>query len=299
LETLQLGQPIWAKVTKDVGFKPQGEKQIGGDSPLFVQHWFYVAKNVKVSPVPCVVLLTHLGGSRVREGDEGRWRLSALPGQSFLMPPNIPTNWHYSGPVDDLAIYLLAPGHGVQRRLADLVTNFGQPMPFADTLVANAAQELADELDGGASADDTFMGRLANVLLEQVLRVLTEVKAPAITPRHAHYARLKKVIRHINANLADPLSIAELAALADVSDAHFRRIFIDAVGQSPHRYIRNRRLARARNLLATTNLPIAVIADECGFHGQSHLTKCFRSTHAVTPAVYRRETKGGGSSFYI
>lgn len=291
--------PVWARVNKEVGFKPKGERQIGGEAPLYVQHWAYQAKNIKLSPVPCPVLLAHLGGSRVREGKEEDWRLSSLPGQSFLMPPNTPTNWHYTGPIDDLAIYLLAPDHGIQRRVADLVTNRGQPMPFADALVSDAAQELADELDGGAGADEPFMTRLANVMLEQVFRVLTEARAPAIAPRHAHYARLNKVIRHINANLADALSIPKLAAIAEVSDAHFRRIFIDAVGQSPHRYIRNRRLARARSLLVTTNLPIAVIADECGFHGQSHLTKCFRSTHAVTPAVYRRETKGGGSSLYL
>jgi AraC family transcriptional regulator len=99
------------------------------------------------------------------------------------------------------------------------------------------------------------------------------------------------VLRHINAHLSDPLSNQELAGLARVSESHFRRIFSDAVGMTPHRYIHGRRLAQARKLLAMSDLPISVIADECGFYSQSHLTRCFQATHAITPAAYRRQTK--------
>ena len=84
---------------------------------------------------------------------------------------------------------------------------------------------------------------------------------------------------------------AELSEVAGVSESHFRRIFLGAVGMPPHHYIRNRRLARARKLLAMSDLPISIISDECGFYSQSHLTKCFRATHAVPPAVYRRQMR--------
>jgi AraC family transcriptional regulator len=86
----------------------------------------------------------------------------------------------------------------------------------------------------------------------------------------------------------------QLARLAGVSESHFRRIFIDATGLPPHRYIQGRRLAQARKLLVTSELPIPVIADECGFYSQSHLTKGFKATHGTTPAAYRRQMKQVG-----
>jgi AraC family transcriptional regulator len=102
---------------------------------------------------------------------------------------------------------------------------------------------------------------------------------------------LQKVLRHINAHLSESLPNDQLASLAGVSESHFRRIFIDATGLPPHRYVRGRRLAQARKLLAASELPISVIANECGFYSQSHLTKCFQATHAATPAAYRRQMK--------
>ena len=237
------------------------------------------------------MLVTQLGGARVNEGGETGWRLSSLPSQSVLLPPNTATSWHYSGPVDDVAFYFLDPDNGVQGRLSNLVSMHGEPMPFADLLVAAAARQLVDELHNGESADESFMARLASLMLEQVFRALTSSNAPGMHPRHVHFSRVQRVLRHINAHLTEPLLNDQLAELAEVSESHFRRIFLDAMGMPPHRYVQSRRLAQARKLLAMSDLPISVISDECGFYSQSHLTKCFQATHAVTPAAYRRQMK--------
>jgi AraC family transcriptional regulator len=284
-------QPVWSTVRKDLRMQPLTEGRIGGDSPLYVERRVYQARKVDVSGIECPVLITQLGGARVNEGDGRRWRSSTLPSQSILMPPDTPTSWHYSGPVDDVAFYLLDAGNGVQQRLCRLVTMHRAPMQFSDALVAAAAQQLVDELHGGSSADEHFMSRLAELMLEQALRVLTASNAPGLHPGHTHFPRLQKVLRHINAHLAEPLPNDRLADLAGVSESHFRRMFIDATGLPPHRYVRGRRLAQARKLLAASELPISVIADECGFYSQSHLTKCFQATHAATPAAYRRQVK--------
>lgn len=283
--------PVWARVRKDVGMQPLTEGPIGGDAPLYVERWVYQATKVDVSAINCPVLVTQLGGARVKEGGDRRWRSSTLPSQSILIPARTATSWHYSGPVDDVAFYFLDPQHGVQQRLSRLATMHGAPMPFADALVAAAARQLVDELHNGGSADEGFMARLAGLMLEQAFRALTTSNTVGIHPQHVHFSRLQKVLRHINANLTDTLTNAELAEVAGVSESHFRRIFLGAVGMPPHHYIRNRRLARARKLLALSDLPISMISDECGFYSQSHLTKCFRATHAVPPAVYRRQMR--------
>jgi AraC family transcriptional regulator len=285
--------PVWVKVRKDVGTLPLTEGAIGGDAPLYVERWVYQATKVDISGVTCPVLVTQLGGARVKEGDYRRWRSSTLPSQSILLPANTPTSWHYCGPVDDVAFYFLDPQNGVQERLSSLASMHGEPMQFADALVAAAARQLVDELHNGRSADETFMARLAELMLEQVFRVLTTSNTTGIHPQHVHFSRLQRVLRYINAHLTEPLPNAELAELAGVSESHFRRIFLGAVGMPPHHYIRNRRLAQARKLLVMSDLPISMISDECGFYSQSHLTKCFQTTHAVAPAAYRRQMKQG------
>jgi AraC family transcriptional regulator len=282
---------VWSQVRKNVGFAPLTEGRIGGDSPLYVERWVYQAVSVEVAGIPCPVLLTQLGGSRVTEDSTLGRRIEILPSQSLLVPPFTPTRWNYSGPVDDVACYFLDPHNGIQERLGRLVSKHGAPLQFADALVASAAQQLVDELHNGSSADQAFMTLLAQLMLEQTFRVLTGSNPSVIRPQHGHFPRLQRVLRHINDHLGEALPNGELADLAGVSEPHFRRIFLDAVGLAPHKYVQARRLAQARNLLATSELPIPVIAEECGFYNQSHLTRQFRSVHATTPAAYRRRLR--------
>jgi len=292
----EMKNDVWAQVRRNVGVEPLAEGRVGGDSPLYVERWVYQAKSVKVAGVPCPVLLTQLGGARVTEGDDRGHRLEILPSQSVLVPPHTPTRWHYNGPVDDVACYFLDPQSGIQERLGRLLSKQGAPLQFSDALVAAAAQQLADELHNGSSADEAFMILLTRLMLEQTFRVLTASSPSVIRPQHGHFPRLQNVLRHINDHLGEALPNAELAAVAGVSEPHFRRIFLEGLGMAPHKYVQARRLAQARKLLATSELPIPVIAEECGFYNQSHLTKRFRSVHATTPAAHRRQLRPQRSS---
>jgi AraC family transcriptional regulator len=166
-------------------------------------------------------------------------------------------------------------------------------MAFADGLVGVAARQLIDELQKGPAADEGFMERLAAIMLEQAFRALTTPAAGGINPRHIHYARLQAVLNHIHSRLADDLSAAALAARAGVSPGYFRRVFQDATGMPPHRYVLAARLEYARKLLTLSEMPIPRIAQDCGFASQSHLTARFREAHAITPAQLRSKAGRG------
>ena len=73
------------------------------------------------------------------------------------------------------------------------------------------------------------------------------------------------------------------------SPYHFSRSFKQATGVGPQRYVIQRRLERAKRLLRSSHLSIALIAQEAGFVDQSHLTRLFRREIGVTPRRYRAE----------
>jgi AraC family transcriptional regulator len=285
----------WLQVRKELGAEPIVAGMIDGDCPVFVERYLYRSAEKSVSGLRGIALATQFGGSRVHEGERGQWRGDFLPSTSMLFPADCATHWHYSGTVDFAIFYFPEQLDGIQERLALLAQARGAPMQFNDTLVGASALQLVNELHKGASGDKAFMALLAEVMLKQTYRALTTPDTGGIDPRHLHFSRLQVVLGFIHDHVAEDLSIAVLAARAGVSQTHFRRLFQETMGVPPHRYILALRLERARNLLATTAMPIARIASGCGFSDQSHLTASFRAVHAATPAEYRAQVRRPGA----
>jgi AraC family transcriptional regulator len=281
----------WQKVRRELGSTPLAEGLIGGKSPgkpaLFVEHYLFSNIERTVSGMTLTGLVTQFGGARVREGERGAWRSTSLPSQSLLIPANCQTHWHYAGTVEFAVFYFPERADGICEQLRSLASKTGQPIPFGDALVSSAALQLVREIHKGPGSDERFMSALAAVMLEQIHRVLTTPETASFNPRHVHFARLQTVLTHIRDHLDGNLSVPVLADKAGVSVAHFRRLFLDAMGTPPHRYILAARLEQSRKLLAMTSLPIAHISEVCGFSNQSHFTACFRTAHASTPAEYR------------
>jgi len=282
-----LSRPNWLSVREQLGQTPILEGHIHGESPLFVERYMYQTGERVVSGLDCMALLNQFGGGTVHEGQQNQRRSQNLPTQSILVPRGVPTHWYYTGPVDFVVFYFLESDSDVTANLELLVESRGQPLSFSDQLTGAAAQQLVSELYKGQGADQGYMGRLAALMLEQSYRLLTTPCSVNISPRYAHFSRLQAVLNQIHQNLAGDLSVDALANYAGVSSAHFRRLFQEAVGMPVHRYVLATRLEQARRLLTLSEMPIAHIAQECGFSSQSHLTVSFRTIHAVTPAQFR------------
>ncbi len=283
--------PVWLQVRRQLAHQPIAAGAITGPNPLFAERYLFQDIERTVSGLRCTGLVAQFGGSRVREGEPGHWRSMNLPTQSLLIPRGVPTRWHYSGAVDFAVFYFHAGGDTVLTNLEALARSRDAPLPFSDPLVGAAALQLVEELQKGAGADEGFMQRVAQVMLEQAYRALVAPGSRGISPRHAHFSRLQAVLNLVRDDLAGDLSVARLASSVRLSEAHFCRIFRDATGVPPHRYVLAARLDLARNLLTRSTLPIVRIAAECGFSSQSHLTASFRAAHSVTPAQYRNHVR--------
>lgn len=103
--------------------------------------------------------------------------------------------------------------------------------------------------------------------------------------------QIRRVMDYIDAHLSEELYIDTLASVAQCGEKHFPRAFRQSTGLSPHRWLVQRRIDRAKARLASTSMSIAEIALETGFVDQSHFTHVFRKSSGLTPAAYRRDSK--------
>jgi AraC family transcriptional regulator len=100
--------------------------------------------------------------------------------------------------------------------------------------------------------------------------------------------RMKRATEYIAAHLAEPISLADIAAATGLSRMHFAAQFRAATGLRPHEYLLQRRIERARELLLNSRLPLVEIAFEVGFKTQAHFTTVFTRLVGETPNVWRQ-----------
>ena len=102
---------------------------------------------------------------------------------------------------------------------------------------------------------------------------------------------LRRVIEHIETHLSANVSQRALASIAGLGIDHFCCVFKFETGVTPHGFLIRKRVQRAKELLIGSDFPIAQIANEVGFSGQSHLTYHFRRYTGTTPLRFRRAKK--------
>jgi AraC-like DNA-binding protein len=116
---------------------------------------------------------------------------------------------------------------------------------------------------------------------------------PAETPAAKPLApkQLDTVVALMRERLGESLRLEQMASAVGMSADHFARRFAATTGTTPHRYLMNLRVQRARRLLERSDMPVAQIAVNCGFSSQAHMTATFRQLVGVTPARWRRNQR--------
>jgi AraC family transcriptional regulator len=157
-------------------------------------------------------------------------------------------------------------------------------------LVDPSVERLARQIRQQFLQHDGDVASLAPSLAVQAVdRLLNcrEVRRRPLRYKLAPY-QVRAALDYINENLASPLSIEVLAQVTGLSGFFFAHAFTDMLGYSPHQYILDRRLARARELITRTKSSLAEIAYSVGFSSQSHMTSTFCKRLGITPRVLRQ-----------
>ena len=109
---------------------------------------------------------------------------------------------------------------------------------------------------------------------------------PAPGPRLT-LAQRELLVALIEARIAEPIRLVELAAAVGYSQDHFLRLFGASFGLSPHRYVTSRRVEHAKAMLKDPERSLVAVAFACGFSSQAHFNTVFKQRVGITPGRYR------------
>jgi len=100
--------------------------------------------------------------------------------------------------------------------------------------------------------------------------------------------RITKSIEFMKQHLREPLRIATLASVVNLSRSHYTEIFRRVTGYAPLMYLNHLRMQRAVQLLNSTNLSVKAISDQLGFSDQFYFSRAFAKLHGHSPSEHRR-----------
>jgi AraC family transcriptional regulator len=175
-------------------------------------------------------------------------------------------------------------GEAFDGKELELRTQIGIRDPVIEGMAAAWRRELAERGAGGR----LYTEGLGSALAVHVFRAYGEGLSrspPVIGGLGA--LRLRRVVDYIEAHLAEDISLRDLAAQAGLSTHHFGEAFKASTGTSPYRYLIERRILRAKELLLGAEQSIAEIAISVGFASHSHFSDNFRRLTGTTPSRFR------------
>jgi AraC family transcriptional regulator len=257
--------------------------------------------DIDLPPLSNHLVVVHQGhASRVEERIEGRVaRRHMFRGGVTIVPAGVATEWRWEEAPETLHAYLspalverVAAESGAEPGGFEIVDALG----VRDARIEQAGAALLAELKGGGLADKLYAESLASLLAVHLLR-----EHSSLGPRNARKVAeasggrlparaLRRALEYVEENLPRSMTQAEIAAAAGFSPYHFARAFRRSTGLSPHRYVIERRVERAKGLLLEGETPIAVVAREVGFADQAHLTRHVKALLGATPRQILRES---------
>jgi AraC family transcriptional regulator len=244
--------------------------------------------------IPELSVVLHPGPRvKVEQKVRGAYRSYALgEGDVEIFPAMAPRQIRH-GRKDVLILTLSA---ALVARAADEMP--GSPSPaiaqhahLRDARIVQFGMLIAEE------AQDGFPhGRLYGESLGAALAAYLVSRSPGARPAPTRTGglaphALRRVLEHIDANLAGALPLGELAEVAGLSTYRFAHNFKQETGLAPHQYVIRERLARAKRMLHETEITVTAIAFAVGFASPSRFALLFRRATGTTPSAYRESMR--------
>ena len=157
--------------------------------------------------------------------------------------------------------------------------------PGRNAILARLLSDAVEALECDTERARASLFRAAALIGETTTSVLNSRRA-GLAPWQA-----KKTIALIDERLCRRAWVTELAANVNLSQSHFSRCFKTFFGRPPKRFILERRIERALDLMLSGDSRLCDIALACGFNDQAHFSRSFRKHMGLTPNAWRRASK--------
>lgn len=283
-----------ASVSRAVGFAPALSSEGAGWKHAALYAWRGVCQTAHFEPLSEPALIYHTGGAPIIDvrADHGR-RERSRPGLLTLVPAGATVDWFIGGDVHSYSLHL---GADVFAASADGSAPLGANVRFqcglVDPLLSASITALADELTRPAQRGSLYADAIADVVGMHLLRLPAKAALPIAPARGGlSRAQLRRALEQLEDAIEEGIGLHALAREAGLSRTYFAEAFQRAAGVSPHRYLTQRRVARAQTLLQHTALPLTEIALQCGFCNQAHFSQTFRQVTGTTPGRYRSHAR--------
>jgi len=153
-----------------------------------------------------------------------------------------------------------------------------------DPALHHIAMALRAGVQSGAAVDRMYGEALSTALAVHLLR---EYGAAVPGPKKQYGGlpreKLVRAVEYIQDQLDTDLTVSGIAQAVGMSPDHFTRLFKESTGQSPHQYVVEARVRKAKELLTTGKFTISEAAFHVGFADQSHLTRHFKRIFGLPP----------------
>jgi AraC family transcriptional regulator len=153
-----------------------------------------------------------------------------------------------------------------------------------DPTLRYIAMALRAGVQTGDALDRMYGEALSTALAVHLLREYGAA-VPEQKKRHPGLPREKLVraVEYIQDQLGTDLTVSGIAQAVYMSPYHFTKLFKESTGQSPHQYVVEARVRKAKELLTTGKFTISEVAHHVGFADQSHLTRHFKRVFGLPP----------------
>jgi AraC family transcriptional regulator len=163
---------------------------------------------------------------------------------------------------------------------------------FRSEDICQAGSMLVDALRQGGLGSGLMFEALARVFLVKLIQTFGDIRDEEAEFRTGFTAKhYKRVLDFIEANLERTIAVEELADVAGISPFHFSRLFKETLGTSPHQFVMNFRVEKAKKHLANPDAPLIDVALGCGFADQAHFSRVFKQATGQTPREFRLAAK--------
>jgi AraC family transcriptional regulator len=168
------------------------------------------------------------------------------------------------------------------------------PFGHFDPVLYNLGQTLVASLAQTNYVSKIFVGHVLHALTSHLVYSYGGVRVSSPPSRGGLTAQqMRRATDFLEDHLDGNIDLQQVAEVCDLSVSHFARAFKQSFRRPPYRWLIERRVDKAKQLMMNSRLPLADIAIRCGFADQSALNHSFKRIYGVAPGTWRRTTTPG------